>query len=89
MVAEFVFKFLQSNKLGECYKEIRGNNGVSFIISLEHSELSFVGNKLIINRRLLFLSLCDYFLKLKISFFSLLKTNVYSSNMDFGRKIGK
>jgi len=48
-------------------------NGVPFIISLEHSELSFMRNKLIINKRLLFLSLCDYFLKLKINSFLIVK----------------
>lgn len=43
-----------------------------FIISVEHSELSFIRSKLITNR-LLFLSLCDYFLELKINFFLIAK----------------
>lgn len=46
---------------------------MSYIISLEHLELPFIRNKLIINRRLLFLSLCDYFLKLKMLFFLIAK----------------
>lgn len=33
-------------------------NSVPFIISLEHPELSFMRNKLIINKRLLFFCLC-------------------------------
>lgn len=62
---------------------------MSLIISLEHSGLPFVRSKLIINRRLLFLSLCDYFRKLKINFFSFCKSNAYSSNTNWKIKISK
>lgn len=56
-----------------------------YIISLEHLELSFIRNKLIINRRLLLLSLCDYFLKLKNAFFFLIAKAMHVNLIQIGK----